>query len=107
METEPANQGTDVLEDDFQVISNPSPETSDTFPDCVEKKSGHVLNLKSKFNREPAKISCAQKPQFPKIRKKGRQAKSKLKSQKGRRLSKNGSKSHKTMRMKRVHRSQK
>ena len=103
METEPVNQGTDVLEDDSQVISNPSPETSDMFPDCPEKKSGHLLNLKPKFNRETAKISHAQKLQFPKIKKKGRQAKSKLKSQKGRRLSKNCLKSYKTMRMKRVH----
>ena len=49
METEPVNQGTDVLEDESQVISNPSPETSAMFPDCSEKKSGHLLNLKPKF----------------------------------------------------------
>ena len=103
IETEPVNQGSDVLEDDSQVISNPSPETSDMFPDCLEKKSGHLLNLKHKFNRKTAKISHAQKPQFPKIKKKGRQVKSKLKSKKGRRLDKNCSKSHKTMIMKRVH----
>ena len=103
METEPVKQGTDVLEDESQVISNPSPETSDMFLDCPEKKSGHLLNLKPKFNRKTAKISHAQKPQFPKIRKKGRQTKSKLESQKGRRLSKNCSKSHKTITMKRVH----
>ena len=88
METEPVNQGTDVFEDDSQVILNPSPETSDIFPDYPEKKSGHLLNLKPKFNRKTAKISHAQKPQFPKIKKKGRQTKSKLKSQKGRRLNK-------------------
>ena len=88
METEPVNQGTDVLEDESQVISNPSPETSDMFPDCPEKKSGHLLNLKQKFNRKTAKISHAQKPQFPKIKKQGRQVKSKLKSKKGRRLNK-------------------
>ena len=103
METEPVNQGTDVFEDDSQVISNPSPETSEMFPDCPEKKSGHLLNLKPIFNRKTAKISHAQKPQFPKIKKKGRQANSKLKSQKSRRLSKNCSKSHKNIRMKRVH----
>ena len=40
---------------------------------------------------------------FPKSKKKGRQAKSKLKSQKGRKLGKNLSKSHKTMIIKRVH----
>ena len=73
------------------------------FHDCPEKKSGHVLKLKTKLNRKTAKISHVQKPQFPKIKKKGRQAKSKLKSQKGRRLSKSCSKSHKTMRMKRIH----
>ena len=87
METEPANQGTDVLEDESQVILNPSPETSAMFSDCCEKKIGHLLNLKPKFNRKTAKISHAQKPQFPKIKKKGRQEKYKLKSQKGRRLS--------------------
>ena len=52
METEPVNQGTDVLEDDSQVISNPNPKTSDMFPACPEKKSGHLLNLKPKFNRD-------------------------------------------------------
>ena len=103
METEPANQGTDVLEDESQVILNPSPETSAMFSDCPEKKSGHLLNLKPKFNRKTAKISHAQKLQFPKIKKKGRQAKYKLKSQKGRRVSKNCSQSHKTIKMKRVH----
>ena len=103
METEPVNQGTDVLEDESQVISNPSPETSAMFPDYPKKQSGHVLNPKPKFNRKTAKISHGQKPQFPQIKKKGGQAKSKLKSQKGRRLSKNCSKSHKTMRMKRAH----
>ena len=41
METEPVNQGSDVIEDESQVISNPRPETSDMFPDCPEKKSGH------------------------------------------------------------------
>ena len=41
METEPANQGTDVLEVESQVILNPSSETSATFSDCPEKKSGH------------------------------------------------------------------
>ena len=103
MKTESVSQGTDVLQDESQVISNPSPETSDMFPDCPEKKSGHLLNLKPKFNRKTAKISHAQKPQFPNIKKKDRQAKSKLKSQKGRRLSKNCSKSHKTIKMKGVH----
>ena len=44
METEPVNQGTDVLENKSQVISNSSPETSDMLPDCLEKKSGHLLN---------------------------------------------------------------
>ena len=104
METEPVNQGTDVLEDESQVISNPSPETSDMFPDWPEKKSGHLLNLKQKFNRKTAKISHAQKPQFPKIKKQGRQVKSNLKSEKGRRLNKHCSKFHETMIMKRVHR---
>ena len=103
METEPVSQGTDVLEDESQVILDPRPETSAMLPDCPEKKSGHLLNLKPKFNRKTAKISHAQKPQFPKIKKKGRQVKSKLKSKKGRRLNKNCSKSHKTMIMKRVH----
>ena len=103
METEPVNLGTDALEDEFQVISNPSPETSAMLPDCPEKKSGHLLNLKPKFNCRTAKISHSQKPQFPKIKKKGRLAKSKLKSKKGKRLNKNCSKSHKTMIMKRVH----
>ena len=42
------------------------------------------------------------KPEFPKIKKKGRQTKSKSKSQEGRKLIKNCSKSHKTMRMKMV-----
>ena len=88
METEPVNQGTDVLEDESQVISNPSAETSAMFPDCPEKKSGHLLNLKPKFNRKTATISHAQKPQSFKIKKKCRQAKSKLKSQNSRRLSK-------------------
>ena len=88
METAPVNQGTDVLEDESQVISNPSPETSDMFPDYSEKESGHLLNLKPKFNRKTAKISHVQKPQFPKVKKKGNQTKSKLKSQKGRRPSK-------------------
>ena len=74
MENKPVNQGTDVLEDESQVISNPSPETSTMFPDCPEKKSGHLLNLKPKCNRKTAKISHAQKPQSPKIKKKGRQA---------------------------------
>ena len=73
------------------------------FSDCPEKKSGHLLNLKQKFNRKTAKVSHAQKPQIPKIKKKGRQVKPKLKSQKGRRFSKNCSKCHKSMRMKRVH----
>ena len=68
METEPVNQGTDVLQDESQVISNPSPETSAMFSDYPEKKSGHLLNLKPKFNRKTAKISHAQKPQFPKIK---------------------------------------
>ena len=103
METEPVNQGTDVLEDESQVILNPNPETSAMFSDCPEKKSGHLLNLKQKFNRKTAKMSHAQKPQFPKIKKNGRQVKSKLKSKKGKRLNKNCSKSHKTMIMKRVH----
>ena len=103
IETEPVNQGSDVLEDESQVISNPSPETSDMFLDCLEKKSGHLLNLKHKFNRKTAKISHAMKPQFPKIKKNGRQVKPKLKSKKGRRLNKNCSKFHKTMIMKRVH----
>ena len=62
METEPVNQGTDVLEDQSQVISNPSPETSVMFPTCPEKKSGHLLSLKPKFKRETAKISYDQKP---------------------------------------------
>ena len=88
METEPVSQGTDVLEDDSQVISNPSPDTSGKFPDCPKMKSGHVLRLKPKFNRNVAKISHTQKPQLPKIKKKGRQAKSKSKSWEGRRLSK-------------------
>ena len=83
METEPVNLGTDVLEDESQVISNPSPEISAMLPDWPEKKSGHLLNLKPKFNRKTAKISHSQKPQFPKIKKKGRLAKSKLKSKKG------------------------
>ena len=103
METEPVNPGTAVLEDESQVISNPSPDTSAMLPDCLEKKSGHLLNLKPKFNSKTAKISHSQKPQFPKFKKKGRLAKSKLKSKKGRRLNKNCSKSHKTMIMKRVH----
>ena len=103
METEPVNQGSDVLEDESQVILNPSPETSDMFPDCLEKKSGHLLNLKLKFNSKTAKISHSQKPQFPKIKKKGRLAKSKLKSKKGKRLNKHCSKSHKSMIIKRVH----
>ena len=34
METEPANQGTDVLEGESQVILNLSPETSAMFSDC-------------------------------------------------------------------------
>ena len=88
-ETEPVNQGTDVLEGESQINSNLSSETSAMFPDCPEKKSRHVLKLKPKFNRKAGKISQAQKPQFPKIQKKGRQAKSKAKSQEGRRLSKN------------------
>ena len=62
MGTKPVNQGTDVPEDDSQVISNPSPETSGMFPDCPKKKRGHLLNLKPKFNRKTAKISHAQKP---------------------------------------------
>ena len=103
METEPVNLGTDVLEDESQVISNPSPDTSAMLPDCLEKKSGQFAKLKTKFNSKTTKISHSQKPQFPKIKKKGRQAKSKLKSKKGRRLNKNCSKSHKTMIMKRVH----
>ena len=107
METEPVNLGTDVLEDESQVISNPSPETSAMLPDCPEKKSGYLLNLKPKFNRKTAKISHSQKPQFPKIKKKGRLAKSKLKLKKGRRLSKHCSKSHKTMIMKRVYKNPK
>ena len=72
METAPVNQGTDVLKDESQVVSNPSPETPDMFPDCPEKKSGYLLNLKPKFNRKTAKISHAQKPQFPKMKKKAR-----------------------------------
>ena len=40
---------------------------------------------------------------LPKIKKKGKQVESKLKSKKDRRLNKNCSKSHKTMIMKRVH----
>ena len=103
METEPVNQGSDVLEDESQVILNPSPETSAMFSDCPEKKRGHLLNLKPKFNSKTAKILHSQKPQFPKIKKKGRLAKSKLKSKKGRRLNKHCSKSHKTMLMKRVY----
>ena len=103
IETEPVNQGSDVLEDESQVISNPSPETSDMFPHCLEKKSGLLLNLKQKFNRKTAKILHAKKPQFPKIKTKDSQVKSKLKSKKGRRLNRNCSKSHKTMKMKRVH----
>ena len=62
IETEPVSQGNDVLEDESQVIPNPSPETSAMFPDCLEKKSGHLLNLKPTFNRKTAKISHAQKP---------------------------------------------
>ena len=46
METEPVKQGTDVIEDESEVISNLSSETSDKFPDCPKKKSGHVLKLK-------------------------------------------------------------
>ena len=103
METEPVNQGSEVLEDESQGSLNPSPETSAMFSDCPEKKSRHLLNLKPKFNKKTAKILHAQKPQFPKIKKKGRQTKYKLKSQKCRRLNKNCSKSHKTMIMKRVH----
>ena len=34
----------------FEVISNPSPETSAMFPDYPEKDSGHLLNLKPKFH---------------------------------------------------------
>ena len=34
IETVPVNQGNDVLEDECQVISNPSPETTDIFPEC-------------------------------------------------------------------------
>ena len=89
METEPVNQGTDVLEDESKVNSNLSSETSDKFPDYPKKKCGYVLKLKPKFNRKAAKISQAKKPQSPKIKKKGRQAKSKSKTQEGRRLSKN------------------
>ena len=107
METEPVSQGTDVLEDESQVISNPRPETSAMLPDCPEKKSGHLLNLKQKFNRKTAKISHAHKPQLPKIKMMGRQVKSKLNSKKNRRLNKNCSKSQKTMIMKRVHKKQK
>ena len=40
MESEPVNQGTDVLEDESQVNLNLSSEISDKFPDCPEKKSG-------------------------------------------------------------------
>ena len=101
METEPVNQGTDVLQDESQVNSNLRSDTSDRFPDCPEKKSGYVLKLKLKFNRKAVKISQSQKPQFANI-KKGRQAKSISKSQEGRGLSKNCSKFHKPMRMKRV-----
>ena len=72
METEPVNQGNDVLDNESQVISNPTPETSDMFPDCPENNSGHLLNLKQNFNRKTATVSQAQKPQFPKIEKKGR-----------------------------------
>ena len=100
METEPVNQGTDVLEDESLVISNPSPETSAMFPDCPEK--GEWTFAKPKFNSKTAKISHAQKPQSPKMKKKGTQVKSKLKLQKGIRLSKNCSKSYKTKGMKRV-----
>ena len=67
METEPVNQGTDVHEDESWVNSNLSSETSDRFPSSAEKQSGYVLKLKPKFNRKAAKISQAQKPQFPKI----------------------------------------
>ena len=38
METEPVIQGTEVLEDESQVISNPRPETSAMLPDCPEKE---------------------------------------------------------------------
>ena len=107
METEPVNLGSDVLEDESQEISNPSPETSAMLTDCPEKKSGYLLNLKLKFNRKTAKISHSQKPQFPKIKKKGRLAKSKLKSKKGRRLNKHCSKSHKPMIMNRVYKNPK
>ena len=107
METDPTNQGTDVLEDVSQVTLNPSPETSAMFFDCPKKKSGHLLNLKPKFNRKTAKISHFQKPQFLKIKKKGRLVKSKLKSKKGRRLNKHCLKSHKTMIMKRVYKNPK
>ena len=49
METEPVNQGTDVLEDESQVISNPSPETLDMFPDCPKNQREHVLKPKTKI----------------------------------------------------------
>ena len=71
METEPVNQGTDVLEVDSQVISNPSPETSAMFLDCPEKKSGHVLKLKPKFNRKTAKLSHAQEARISQNQKEG------------------------------------
>ena len=72
MEPEPLNQSTDVVEDESQVIfKSPALETSDKFLDCSEKKSEHVLKLKSKFNTKAAKISQAQKPQFPIIKNEG------------------------------------
>ena len=71
METEHVNQGTDVLEDESQVISNPSPQTSAMFPDHPEKKSVHLPNLKPKFNRNNAKTLHAQKPQSLIIKKEG------------------------------------
>ena len=100
--TEPVNQGTDVLEDESQINSNLSSETSDKFLDGPGKKWGYVLKLKPKFNRKAAKILLVKKLQFPNIKKNGRQAKSKSKSQEGGGFSKNSSKSHKAMRMKRV-----
>ena len=51
-------------------------------------KSEHVLKLKPKLNRKDCQKLICPEATIPKIKKKGRQAKSKLKSQKGRRLSK-------------------
>ena len=71
METEPVNQRTDVLEDESQVILNPSPKTSDMFPDCPKRKSGYVLKLKLKFNRMAAKILYAKKATISQEQKEG------------------------------------